>query len=86
VIVVIDNSDSFTYNLVRWLGELGAEVSVFRNDRINTVELRALAPSHLVISPGPGAPAMAVKNSHELISQLSRSTSHMSKDGANEER
>ncbi len=56
MIVVIDNYDSFTYNLVQYLGELGAEVKVFRNDEVTSEEVLALAPSHLVISPGPGTP------------------------------
>jgi anthranilate synthase/aminodeoxychorismate synthase-like glutamine amidotransferase len=55
-IAVIDNYDSFTYNLVQYLGELGADVQVWRNDAITVEELRALAPSHIVISPGPGTP------------------------------
>ncbi len=57
MLVVIDNYDSFTYNLVQYLGELGAEVQVFRNDRVTLDELRALDPSHIVISPGPGDPS-----------------------------
>lgn len=56
MIAVIDNYDSFTYNLVQYLGELGAEVRVFRNDTVSVEELKALAPSHIVISPGPGTP------------------------------
>jgi para-aminobenzoate synthetase component 2 len=56
MIAMIDNYDSFTYNLVQYLGELGAEVKVFRNDEIALEELEALAPSHVVISPGPGTP------------------------------
>jgi anthranilate synthase/aminodeoxychorismate synthase-like glutamine amidotransferase len=56
MIAMIDNYDSFTYNLVQYLGELGAEVRVFRNDQIALQELEALAPSHVVISPGPGTP------------------------------
>jgi anthranilate synthase/aminodeoxychorismate synthase-like glutamine amidotransferase len=56
MIAVIDNYDSFTYNLVQHLGELGAEMEVFRNDAVSVGELRALAPSHIVISPGPGTP------------------------------
>lgn len=56
MIVVVDNYDSFTYNLVQYLGELGAEVVVFRNDRVTVEELQCLNPSHLVISPGPGVP------------------------------
>jgi len=59
MIVVIDNYDSFTYNLVQYLGELGAEVRVYRNDSISVPELAALAPSHIVISPGPGTPDTA---------------------------
>lgn len=56
MIVVIDNYDSFTYNLVQYLGELGATLRVFRNDRVTLQEVRALNPSHIVISPGPGTP------------------------------
>jgi anthranilate synthase component 2 len=56
MIAVIDNYDSFTYNLVQYLGELGAELAVFRNDAITVEELDALAPTHIVISPGPGTP------------------------------
>jgi len=56
MILVIDNYDSFTYNLVQYLGELGATLRVFRNDQITLQEIRALQPSHIVISPGPGDP------------------------------
>jgi len=56
MIIVIDNYDSFTYNLVQYLGELGAELGVYRNDQISLKALEKLAPSHLVISPGPGTP------------------------------
>ena len=56
MIAVIDNYDSFTYNLVQYLGELGAELEVFRNDMITVEELDVLAPTHIVISPGPGTP------------------------------
>ena len=56
MIAVIDNYDSFTYNLVQYLGELGAELHVVRNDEVTVEQLAALAPSHIVISPGPGAP------------------------------
>jgi anthranilate synthase component II len=59
MIVVIDNYDSFTYNLVQYLGELGCEVQVFRNDAVTVEELRTLRPSHIVISPGPGDPSDA---------------------------
>lgn len=56
MIVVIDNYDSFTYNLVQYLGELGAEVQVFRNDAVTLTEIAARQPTHIVISPGPGDP------------------------------
>jgi anthranilate synthase component 2 len=56
MILMLDNYDSFTYNLVQYLGELGAEVSVFRNDEISIGEIEALNPSHIVISPGPCTP------------------------------
>lgn len=56
MIVVIDNYDSFTYNLVQYLGELGAEIQVFRNDEVTLSEIESLDPSHIVISPGPGRP------------------------------
>ena len=56
MILVIDNYDSFTYNIVQQLGELGAEVCVYRNDEITVEEIRDLSPSHIVISPGPGDP------------------------------
>lgn len=56
MLALIDNYDSFTYNLVQYFGELGAEIRVFRNNKVTIEELAALAPSHLVISPGPGDP------------------------------
>jgi anthranilate synthase/aminodeoxychorismate synthase-like glutamine amidotransferase len=59
VILVIDNYDSFTYNLVQYLGELGAEIQVARNDAITLEEIERLAPSGIVISPGPGNPDSA---------------------------
>jgi len=59
VILVIDNYDSFTYNLVHLFGELGAEVVVRRNDEVDADEAERLAPSYLVVSPGPGRPADA---------------------------
>jgi anthranilate synthase/aminodeoxychorismate synthase-like glutamine amidotransferase len=58
-VLLIDNYDSFTYNLVQGLRMLGAEVLVYRNDTVDPGAARALAPSHLVISPGPGAPREA---------------------------
>jgi anthranilate synthase component 2 len=56
MIAMLDNYDSFTWNLVQYLWELGAEVSVFRNDEISVEELQALRPSHVVLSPGPCTP------------------------------
>ena len=58
-LLMIDNYDSFTYNLVQYFGELGAEVRVHRNDEINLADLETLMPSHLVVSPGPCSPAEA---------------------------
>ena len=56
MLLVIDNYDSFTYNLVQYLGEMGQEVRVVRNDEIAAKDIGALAPSHIVISPGPCTP------------------------------
>ncbi|MFY9609962.1 MAG: aminodeoxychorismate/anthranilate synthase component II [Blastocatellia bacterium] len=56
MILVIDNYDSFTYNLVQYVGELGVDVKVFRNDLISVDEMRAMKPKGLLISPGPGMP------------------------------
>jgi len=56
VILVIDNYDSFTYNLVQYLGELGADLKTYRNDKITINEIKKLAPDKIVISPGPGYP------------------------------
>jgi anthranilate synthase/aminodeoxychorismate synthase-like glutamine amidotransferase len=56
MVLVIDNYDSFTYNLVQYLGELGAQVVVHRNDAVGVDEIAALGPRHIVISPGPGRP------------------------------
>jgi anthranilate synthase/aminodeoxychorismate synthase-like glutamine amidotransferase len=56
MLIVIDNYDSFTYNLVQYFGELGAAPQVFRNDALTVDELAALGPTRLVISPGPGEP------------------------------
>ena len=58
-LLMIDNYDSFTYNLVQYFGELGAEVLVQRNDEISLAEIEALQLSHLVVSPGPCSPAEA---------------------------
>jgi len=59
MLLMIDNYDSFTYNLVQYFGELGAEVKVFRNDEISLDEIEALQPSQICISPGPCSPAQA---------------------------
>ena len=59
MILMIDNYDSFTYNLVQYLRELGAEVEVHRNDRITLEEIRAMRPERIVLSPGPCTPAEA---------------------------
>jgi anthranilate synthase/aminodeoxychorismate synthase-like glutamine amidotransferase len=59
MILVIDNYDSFTYNLVQYLGELGAEPQVFRNDAITVQKMRTLKPDRILISPGPGVPSDA---------------------------
>jgi len=59
MVLVIDNYDSFTYNLVQYLGELGAEPVVRRNDEVDVEGIGALAPRAIVISPGPGTPAQA---------------------------
>lgn len=59
MLLMIDNYDSFTFNLVQYFGELGTDVVVHRNDEISCDEIAALAPSHLVISPGPCTPAEA---------------------------
>ena len=59
MILVIDNYDSFTYNLVQYLGELGAELEVFRNDGITLEKIKKMKPEKIVISPGPGVPKNA---------------------------
>ena len=56
MLLMIDNYDSFTYNLVQYFGELGAEVQVYRNDAISLEQIAALKPSHIVLSPGPCTP------------------------------
>jgi anthranilate synthase/aminodeoxychorismate synthase-like glutamine amidotransferase len=68
-ILLIDNYDSFTYNLAHLFGELGAEVIVRRNDAITADEAASLAPSHLVISPGPGRPGDAGVST-EIVQRL----------------
>ena len=59
MLLLIDNYDSFTYNLYQYLCELGAEVEVFRNDKIGLEDIDSMAPERIVISPGPGTPAEA---------------------------
>lgn len=59
MLLIIDNYDSFTYNLYQYFCELGAEVAVHRNDTLSVAQIAALQPSHLVISPGPGTPDSA---------------------------
>lgn len=56
MLLMIDNYDSFTWNLVQYFGELGAEVQVFRNDQITVAEIESINPDHLVVSPGPCTP------------------------------
>jgi anthranilate synthase/aminodeoxychorismate synthase-like glutamine amidotransferase len=56
MVFVLDNYDSFTYNLVQYLGELGAQMIVRRNNQVTMSEVEAMAPTHIVISPGPGRP------------------------------
>jgi len=76
VILVIDNYDSFTYNLVQYLGELGADLQVFRNDAIEVAQVEDLAPKAIVLSPGPGRPTDSgvcleiVDRLHERIPML----------------
>jgi anthranilate synthase/aminodeoxychorismate synthase-like glutamine amidotransferase len=70
MILLIDNYDSFTYNLAHLFGELGADVVVRRNDEISPDEAETLSPSHLVVSPGPGRPEEAGATP-ELVRRLS---------------
>ena len=73
MVLVIDNYDSFTYNLVQYLGELGAEIRVIRNDMVSVDEIAAARPDRLVISPGPGRPEQAGVTM-EVIRRLGAST------------
>jgi len=59
MLLMIDNYDSFTYNLVQYFGELGEDVRVYRNDQITLAEIGAMKPDHIVVSPGPCSPAEA---------------------------
>ncbi len=69
MILVIDNYDSFTYNLVQYVGEMGAELRVVRNDRITIPEIRQLNPQRIILSPGPCTPSQAGV-SVEVVRQL----------------
>jgi anthranilate synthase component 2 len=69
MLLMIDNYDSFTYNLVQYLGELGEDVRVYRNDQISVAEIEKLKPDHIVISPGPCTPNEAGV-SVEIIQKL----------------
>jgi anthranilate synthase component 2 len=73
MIVVVDNYDSFTYNLVQYLGELGAVVEVRRNDEVTVAQIAATRPERIVISPGPGRPENA-GITMDVIRQLGRDT------------
>lgn len=55
-ILIIDNYDSFTYNLYQYIGEINPHIEVYRNDRITVEEIKEMNPSHIIISPGPGFP------------------------------
>ena len=73
MLLMIDNYDSFTYNLVQYLGELGQDVRVFRNDEITLDKIRALAPAKIVISPGPCTPneaGISVPLIHEFAGKI----------------
>ena len=65
MILMIDNYDSFTYNVVQYLAELKADVKVFRNDEITIAEIEKLAPEKIVISPGPCTPNEVLNDVHE---------------------
>jgi anthranilate synthase/aminodeoxychorismate synthase-like glutamine amidotransferase len=73
LILLIDNYDSFTYNLAHLFGELGADVTVRRNDAIDAETAKELSPSHLVVSPGPGRPADA-GSTPEIVRRLVNTT------------
>ena len=73
MILMIDNYDSFTYNLVQYLGELGADVQTHRNDQITVKQVAALKPSHIVLSPGPCTPneaGICLELIHELAGKF----------------
>ena len=73
MLLMIDNYDSFTYNLVQYLGELGQEVQVYRNDEIDLAKIKSLNPQHIVISPGPCTPneaGISVPLIHEFAGKI----------------
>ena len=57
--IIIDNYDSFTYNLVQYVGEIDSEIRVYKNDKIDVEKITSIAPDHIIISPGPGRPENA---------------------------
>ena len=67
MVLVIDNYDSFTYNIVQYLAELGADVDTYRNDKISIERIKRMKPERIVISPGPGRPQTQGKSSCEII-------------------
>ncbi len=69
MILIIDNYDSFTYNLYQYIGEINPDIEVYRNDKISIEEIKEKSPSHIIISPGPGFPVDAGV-SIELIKEL----------------
>lgn len=73
MVLVIDNYDSFTYNLVQYLGELDADPKVVRNDAVSLEEIAVMAPTHIIISPGPGTPTQA-GISMDIVLAFCRST------------
>jgi anthranilate synthase/aminodeoxychorismate synthase-like glutamine amidotransferase len=74
MLLIIDNYDSFTYNIVQYLGELGAQVIVYRNDKVTIQDIQDLSPDRIVISPGPGDPAVDGGVSNEVIRELGPET------------
>ena len=84
MILVIDNYDSFTYNLVQYIGEINPDIQIFRNDKITVAEALALNPTHIVISPGPRTPDEAgislelIKNCPPTIPLLGVCLGHQS--------
>jgi anthranilate synthase component 2 len=73
MLLMIDNYDSFTFNLVQYLGQLGQEVKVVRNDALTVAGIRALKPAHIMISPGPGTPdsaGVSLAVLHELAGEI----------------